>query len=434
MPSALFLLLWAITIAVGMQAIVSALRRPERLVELPVLISAMWLYLYGYMALSTTLKMADALPSWSLEVGQALALGALVAFRVGWAWGRKASPRRVVEYRGYSTRTLWWLGLGLIAAGAGAHWTFIGADVVEWESSSGYRYLFFYVGYPGLMLALAAMALDRRYRSLRSVAMLLLCSGVFFYPHVVWARRGPLFAGVVVAALTPSLVAKVVPRRAATLGGLVGVGVAMLLFIEVRPWLYEGSSGAADASVFNAWAEALTELSLSDVVTRHAQSEDDNEYLYHCGLIATAIETGRYQYGTGYLGLVTHWIPRQWWPDKPPLGRGWFPEAVDMIRPVMGWSLSPGASVGGVAETFNQCGLGAIAMWAAMGYAVSVVFRRARRRGDLRWIFAYVGCAGASHWIVTQGMAAAFVPSAVFVLTAVIGARLAQTKLSKGVS
>jgi hypothetical protein len=68
----------------------------------------------------------------------------------------------------------------------------------------------------------------------------------------------------------------------------------------------------------------MERVSVSNVLLNKAMQEGDNEFLYHCCVVSACIELDRCQWGTGYLSLATHWIPRQWWPDKPVLATGWF--------------------------------------------------------------------------------------------------------------
>jgi uncharacterized membrane-anchored protein len=91
--------------------------------------------------------------------------------------------------------------------------------------------------------------------------------------------------------------------------------------------------------------------------------------------------------------------------------------------------MSAGASAGGVAEVFNQLSFASPLFWLAFGWAVGRVYARARR-GELGWQLVYVGIVSASHWLVSQGVAAAFVPACVYVVVPLIVLRIARARPS----
>jgi len=419
----------ALTCALCLATLWRAVQMPERLTEAPLFIGAMWLYFYGFMAVGVALHLASYIPNWALELGQALALACLVATLVGWRSGRKRGQPvgRSSLIPRYDVRRMWWIGIGLIIVGGISHWLFLGEGEVDWEGTSAYWYMLFHVIYPGVALCMTAWASEARYRKL-AYALPLAATGVLaLYPNLVGARRGPVFPAVIVLVLVPPLVARTIPKRSRIVGGIVVAGCVMLLFLAVRPWLYEGGRVFRGEDVAARWSGALGRVTAEEIFVNRVLQEGDNEFLYHCGMVGTIAERESYQYGTGYLSLFTHWIPRQWWSGKPALGQGIFPDAASQIPFVMGWSLSGGASAGGVAEVFNQFGFASPLLWFAFGYAMAALYRRTKG-GDVRWGLAYVGVLCASHWLVSQGVAAAFVPACIYVVVPLIALRIARAQ------
>lgn len=412
---------WAACAAVLARAVL----RPRALTEFPVFAGAMWLYFYGIMALGTGLTLSSHLPDWALDLGQVMALLCLVSLVAGWQWGSRRPAPAPGTTGGASPRAIWAAGIGLILVGGASFRLFIAGGDPDWEGTSAYWYLLFHVTYPGLALALAAAAMDPRCRGIARQALLAGLALWALFPHLATARRGPLFPAVVAAVLVAPLVARITPSRTRVLGGLAAASTAMLLFVAVRPWLYDDGKAFREEETAERWQQALEEVTLRDVFMSRAVREGDNEFLYHCALVATIAEREAYQYGSGYLSLLTHWIPRQWWPEKPELGRGFFPDAIGQVPLVVGWSMSKGASAGGVAEVFNQFGFASPLFWLAFGFGIARLHARARA-GDLRWQLAYVGLVCASHWLVSQGVAAAFVPACIYVVVPLVVLRLAR--------
>lgn len=397
----------------GLGIVWRAVRRPREIPQLPLVAAAMWLYFYGFMAYAAARGLRAFLPDWTLALGQATALlgfGALVA---GWVLAvreRREAARTPPAATRYNWPALWWIGVGLILASGMVHYSLVRQPDPDWQSMSAYVYLFFHVGYPGMALCVVARVKGGFKQPLERLAFV----GVVAFamlPHLMNARRGPLFPLIMVVVFLPAILRRSPPSRLKLFGALGGAGVLMLLFVAVRPWVY--SSGASSVST-ESWAEAVTSLTLEQVLVERSTKVSDNEYVYHCGTIATNVELGSYQYGTGYLSLLTHWIPRRLWPAKPGLGEGWYGSNLDRVPLVMGWRMTPGASAGGVSEVFNQLGWASPLFWLWIGWCAGTLYRHATVVDDPRWAVAYIGILCASHWLVSQGFAAAFVPGAVY--------------------
>jgi len=409
-----FAILLLLTAVVAGATILRAVWKPERLPQLPVVAAAMWLYFYVFMAYAVAVEMGPLLPSGALALGQLIALASLVGLIVGSRLGmRRPGAASGTQVPQYAWGRLWWIGATLTVLGSVAHLAFITQKQIRWQETTAYWYLAFYVIYPGLACCLVARIKGSISHPAERPAVWALAAFAMF-PHVAAARRGPLFPIVMVLVFLPNLVRRRTPKRTVILGALAGSAIVMLLFVAVRPWVYRSGESSLTAISAGDWSEALDSVSFEDVVLRKTRQETDNEFLYHCAMVKTNVETGVYQYGTGYLSLLTHWIPRRWWPSKPELGEGWFGNILHLIPTVTGWRMSIGASAGGLAEVFNQFGWFSPLFWGLLGWLAARMLRRARVEDDPRWVVAYIGVLCASHWLISQGFAAAFVPACVF--------------------
>ena len=411
----IFVWLLALTGALGLAIAWRAIRHPIEIPQLPLIAAAMWLYFYGAMALSAVRDLHRFLPDWTLAVGQAAALLSLAGLVAGWVTALrypKIDPRASSRRPAYDTQRLWIMGAILILIGSVVHYAFINQDEIDWQGTSAYWYLLFHIIYPGIALCVVGRVKGQFRHPMETLAFLALVVFAMF-PHMVTARRGPLFPMVMVVVFLPAILRRTKPSRLVLFGSLGAAGLVMLLFIAVRPWVYSGG-GKVKSVTASSWVEAVESLSLDEIVMERSRRLGDNEYAYHCGMVATNVELEFYQYGTGYVTLLTHWIPRNWWPGKPGLGEGWYGSVLDRIPVVMGWKMTTGASAGGVAEVFNQFGWLSPAFWFLLAWCAGKVYRRATVEDDPRWAVAYAGVLCASHWLISQGFAAAFVPGVIY--------------------
>jgi hypothetical protein len=110
-----------------------------------------------------------------------------------------------------------------------------------------------------------------------------------------------------------------------------------------------------------------------------------------------------------HLCALLNWIPRQLWPDKPPLNQGWFTEAGSFFHPGFSTNRDWGGSWGTVADAFNNYWYFCLVFWFVMGWLIAAVYARAQGP-DLRWKMYYLGILMASHWFIAQSFSAAIVP------------------------
>jgi hypothetical protein len=401
---------WFLTVAICVWKIGEGFVRPHRMLEWPFLASAVWAYFYGYMAYVAKTSLAEYLINDISNIGQLMPLLCLIGILIGWAWGTQGGRVNLSEMRTYPYFRFWLAGACCVVVGAAGNFSVMraaGEGTLNFQESSGYWYLLFYVGYPGLvMMTWSLFKMNSQTRIYLGMLSLLLLA-VFMYPQMANARRGPLFPAIMVLLLVPSLTRKRAPNPIVFCGILATAGLVMLLFLQVRTFVYSGGT----------WGDAIQHLSLTTATEERAKQPEDNEYINNCQLIGSVYEKGKYQYGTGHLSLLAHWIPRAIWKNKPILGQGnySYDELYDDVEQMTGVRLlGSGAASGGVADTFVQYGPLCPLFWLGLSWALGRVYVRARYGNNPAWLFAYVGFMCGTHWLTGQGVAAAFVPGACF--------------------
>lgn len=410
MDNTLMWIWWACTVAICAWKIGEGFWRPHRMLEWPFLACGMWAYFYGYMAYDAKIGMPEYLGNGIADIGQLMPLLCLVAILIGWSLGTRRKTGRAPENRTYPYFRFWLAGMFFLMVGAAGAYSVMHArnsGTLNYEESSGYWILLFYVGYPGL--AMTIWALFRIDPSVGKYlwAITLLALAAFMYPHLVDARRGPLYPAIMILLLVPPMATRRSPNPLIFCGSLVAAGVVMLVFLQVRETIYSGGT----------WGQALNRLDVGAAVEEKVEQPEDNEYINNCQLIGTIYQNGKYQYGTGHLSLLAHWVPRAIWKDKPVLGEGSysFDEMFDDVESATGFRLlGTGAASGGVADTFVQYGVFCPLFWLILSWGMGAVYVRARIGDSPRWLFCYVGFICATHWLVSQGFAASFVPAMFF--------------------
>lgn len=412
--------LWLATLVVCLYQSIRAYRDSRDFFGLPLIACFMFGYFYVLQSFYVATQLTNLLQPWMFEFGQFMALVCLSALLAGWYYGRKrfGVVKQIDSKTSVKMSTLWWVGLTFSLIGLIGLYSFDPGQN-SFQESSAYWYMLFFVGYPGLLMCLQAMARSSKQRTwfhLLSIAALII---VFMYPFILYARRGPLFPMVIILLYGYMFASGKRPKKFLTLGGLLLAGTAMLTFVVIRDYSDVGAS----------WKnEKLQDLSYQTIVVDKAVSEGDNEFLYHCGITATSYELGLYQYGTGYLSLLTHWVPRYFWQDKPILGQGWYDHAGNNVRYLTGWDLTNGAAAGGVSESFEQLGFAAPLLWFFFGLMVAKLYSRARDSEDLRSQALFIGILAATHWMIAQGFSAAYVPMLAFIFVPLVGFQFAKIK------
>jgi hypothetical protein len=400
---------WALTVAICAWKIGEGFLRPYRMLEWPFLACSMWAYFYGYMAYDAKIGMPEYLGNGMTNIGQLMPLLCLIGVLAGWGFGTRRKIQRPPETRSYPYFQFWLVGMFFLMVGAAGAYSVMRAaqsGTLDYQNVSGYWFLLFYVGYPGLAITIWAMF--RIESSIRIYLWVITILGLiaFMIPHVIDARRGPLFPAIMILLLVPPMARRRAPNPLVFFGSLAAAGLIMLLFLQVRETIYNGGT----------WSEAIHRLDLGAAVTEKVEQPEDNEYINNCQLISTVYQNGKYQYGTAHLGLLVHWVPRSIWKNKPSLGEGdySYDELFDDVESATGFHLlGMGAAAGGVADTFVQYGVFCPIFWFVLSCGMGMVYVRATL-GNPRWLFCYVGFICATHWLVSQAFAGAFVPGMFF--------------------
>jgi hypothetical protein len=404
---------WFAGLVICVHQTVHAFRRRESVLGIVPAVCLMYGYFYVLQSGMVGLYISDRVMPWILAVGQFAALISLVGFLVGWYKGVGAV--RIVKRSEplADPQSLFYVSVGAIVVGLIGMYSFFysGADFTStdaWVSNSAYWYLLFHVAYPGLTICVYLASSDERYRQASVVLLLTVLSVLMMYHWVYYARRSPVFSFLVVVIYGFYLARPYRVNRVVVISGLITAGLIMLLFFTIRDYSSEGASWSG---------KRLNRITATDVLLSKTYMEEDNEFLYNCAVSATCVQLDRFQWGTGYLSLFTHWIPRQWWPDKPRLGQGWFdPVSWPEISECTGVHLTPGATYSGVGEAFQEFGWFTPLFWATLGWLVGRLYRFAILRPNSVAIPSYVGVVAVSHHLIAQGFAAAFVPGMCYIL------------------
>ncbi len=191
------------------------------------------------------------------------------------------------------------------------------------------------------------------------------------------------------------------------LGGLGAAGAIMLLFLQIRVTIYNGGT----------WTEAFQKLDVNDAVVGRGDEARRQRVRQQLPGRRHDFENGRYDYGTGHLGLFLHWVPRAIWPNKPAVGEGDYTgrELFDDVEKASGVRLlGSGAAYTGVADSFLEYGVFCPLFWFLLSALVGLVYRLAILTRSPWWMFCYAGFLCATHWLVSQSFSAAFVPGMYF--------------------
>jgi hypothetical protein len=415
--------LWTMTAAAAGIQVFRPIVTTEGLLGFPFVAGLVWLYFYVYMAFDVAISLREFVPIEALCLGQLVALISFLGLVAGWraAVRKGSSVRGRSDHSQYPPDKLWKGGILLLVIGSIGQYTFMAQETIDWTHTTAYWHMLFYIGYPGAALCIASILRTPPKQRRSRYVTLAVAVGVLLFPFLLYARRGPLFPAVIMLTFAPILFSGRRPGRVVVLSALGGCGALMLLFIAIRPFIYTVDSDA----VSQGWQDGLSGMSGSTVLTGRGSRFGDNEFAFHCGAIWTLYQTGMYQYGTGDLTLLTHWIPRKIWPDKPGLARGFFPNVIPEIPNEMGWQMTAGASWGGVASVFEQYGFLSPLFWAALGYFAGRSYHEALSH-CLHKEITYLGFMSGTHWLIAQGFGAAFVPICIFVIPPLIFLRSAR--------
>ena len=405
----------------------SAFVKPQKMLEWPFLAAVMWGYFYVYMSYDANTSLADYISEYSV-IGQITALMGLVGIYLGWGIGLK---RKVISTKRQLPKNMWLLCAGLFFVivgilGARSVGEAASKQIDVYNETSAYYYLLFYVGFPGLAMAVWAGAKwngKTKYIVWIIIAIFLF---VFIFPYIQGARRGPVFPAIILLLIVPSMARRKSPNPIVFASVLISTGIAMILFLSIRSITYNGGD----------WSDAIAEICVKDAVSERGKKVTDNEFVNHCHTVATLAYNGKINYGTGHLGLLLHWIPKKFYPNKPILGDGYFCsfyELFDDIERHCGVYLlgGSGASNAGVADSFFQYGWLFPFYWYCISYIFSILYTNGQKTNDPRWCLSYVGVMCASHWLISQSLSAATVPGLIFIVIPIVSIALSPKVIVK---
>lgn len=412
MDNIVFWILWSATLLLAGWVVVEGLLKPRKLLEWPFLCSVMWLYFYVYMAYDAAQQFEAFITPKAFILGQLIPLLSLAGILYGWKLGKGGLNISKKAYPRLENQNVI-LAFGILLIFVGSYGGYLvqaerEAGTIDYKNTSAYIYLSFYVGYPGLALCLWVASKSREAERRLLFGFTLTALAIFLYPHVSYLRRGPTFPAIMLLLLVPPIATKKPPNRTLYLGGVVGLGIVMLAYLPLRKVIIynEGT-----------WDEAFAELSLTEAVTERGKDIFDNEYVNNCHMIEALAANGKYQFGSGHGSLLLHWVPKSIWKGKPALGEGIYTYEelfYDVAKSAGIELLGGGAAAGGVADAFVQYGFLTPLFFCLLGYLVSKAYWKGRFEGNIYAIHIYFAIVAASHWLISQGLAAAFVPLLAF--------------------
>lgn len=399
-----FLLLWIAMLLLCVIQIAIAFRSNIGILGFVPAICTMFFYLFVIQAIAVVTTLGHLTDTAYFEMGEFVALLALVGVLAGWYRGLgQVVPSPPAPFDLARAEMLWYCGILVIMIGAVASYVSLYYLRSDFTAASAYVHLLFHVAYPGLAICVYLASYDRQFRSSSNLLVLIIVSSIFIFPWIYLMRRGPTFTFLVIIIYSFYLGRPRKVNRTLILSGLAFACVTMLFFFAARDYYSEQGPWSG---------RRMADLDFSNVLLQKAYEEGDNEFLYNCCFIGACYEHEKYQWGTSYLSLSVHWIPRSWWPDKPPIATGWYdPLSFTDVRAYTGVLPSGGSAMTGIAESFLDFGWLTPVFWFSLGWGFGRMYRVALTNPFSCWVIVYVGMVAASHYLVTQGFAAFFVPA-----------------------
>jgi hypothetical protein len=396
-----FWLWWFLTALLALGQILRAVRHPWEVLAFPTIASSIWLFCYNYLSYQLIRTQPHVFTADAWTFAQMTACVSLACLLVGWhgtvgtSRGLSRQPRSLA----FDMDRLWFVGIAAMVIGLVGWRSFLRSGRIDAETTA-YWYMLYNLAFPGASLCVLVLTLSPRRRSAFRCLLLTFLAGLIFLPFMLTARRGPTCAAITALAFSYFAVRDKPPRASLVLATIGATGLLMLL-------LYSSRSTIESGGLF---FQYLKEANVQEVLTEKGQEVGDNEFYNHCELIQANRETGLYQYGTGHLAMLLHWIPRSWWAGKPARSLGFFPEAALVADKGQQSNLGNGGGWGAVADSFNNYAWGFPVYWIVIGWLTGALFLKAQQSGALQWKMANIGLLCSSHWYITQSLGEAFVP------------------------
>jgi len=212
-------------------------------------------------------------------------------------------------------------------------------------------------------------------------------------------RRGPLFLSLATLFIAWFIVQKRRPSLKVVVIGVTSIGLAVLLVMSQRQYLYLGSQHSFDID------RLYQTLNVEDV--------SNSDYVAGAASVVRARNEKDFRYGYRYLvTLFIRPIPRQIWPTKyEDVGADWIHENYSDRIPsyvrAVGFAPPSGSAIGFIADLYQEFSYGLVVAAYFFGWAFSAVWRRHRMYGGV-WTVIFVEMVILSVYIPTQSFSAWF--------------------------
>ncbi|MGO9113074.1 MAG: hypothetical protein ACLP9L_27900 [Thermoguttaceae bacterium] len=390
---------WYLTAILCCYPLLRAWKRPEEVLGFPVIGALMWLYMYEYLSYKIVASHPNLFPDSILTLVQFLPFVCFASFLAGWYLHLGQRPRTKSAAPSYSLRGLWNWGIGLLVVGDAGLYSFSYSES-SYATTSAYWYMLFQVAYAGIALCVAVLTLKRRTVETAGLVLFGALTCLLVAPFLLNARRGPTYTAIIAAAFSYLLVRQSSLKLWKVLGTLGAVGMLMIILVHARSYIVRGQS----------WQTAMQEGTTEAIHEERSTEVADNEFVNHAVKIEANLETGMYQYGTVHLAMLTHWVPRAFWPSKPQRSMGIYPAAMYHFNPGFYTNLGLGGAWGPVADSFDNYWYFCLIFWYFIGWGAAALYKRAIGRDQLNWKMHYLAVLMSSHWFFAQCLTEALVP------------------------
>ena len=382
--------------------------RPVEGIGVPIIAIAVFAWIYilqpAYMIWDSQLGfyLTDAMIVRALLVPTAALFCLMWGWRHGERTGRKllqASPseqgwsaRRLYTLeQGWSARRLYTFGLVAACVGTALHVLWVqrsggfvrayGQMHARGFNNEGYTAYIYY----GMFWVLSGVAMmivsasKQRLSPAQQTAIAVL-AGSYALNGVLTGSRHDVFAISAVLWVGWSLARGTRPTIDRATPALAIACVGALLMVGYRSVLYFSSDKPEAPSWAEAYARALGE---DEVSIRYRIASV--EFVVHAAAIETVAQTHHYDFAYNWLPVyAVHWIPKIWWPNKPPLRLAGVPETQlgpgitrGELLDATNVRLSEGCATGMVAEMYMSFGLFSLLFFIWLGWCARRLLLRA---------------------------------------------------------
>ena len=403
--------------------------RPSEGIGIPIVAIGVfaWIYLCqpAYMIWNGELEsyLADAMVVKGLLVPAAALFFLMLGWRRGERRVRKLLERSTSE-PGWNAGRLYRYGLTAACAGTALHLMWVlrsGGFAQAYGQMHGHGFesegftAYIYMGMFWVQSGVAMMIISgsrRRLMPAEQVPIAIFAGGLALN-GLLQGSRHDLFAICAIVWVSWSLAKRSRPSidRAAPVLAL--ACLTALLMVGYRSVLYLSS----DKPEAPSWTEAVT----ADIGNRDAAIRSGTsgvEFVVHAVALETVDQTGKYDFAFNWLPVYTvHWIPKIWWPNKPPLRLAEVPLAqlgpgitLADVQDASAVQLAKGCATGIVAEMYMSFGLFSLPFFIWLGWCARRLLFRAEHLRTPFAMCAYTMAFSLSLNVFGQGFGAILVP------------------------